>query len=306
MDGEQATYRFDLGSNDEANTLEVRRGGWILGQRVGATPQDSAKLGPTQNWTSAVATSLSSLEHLHGLLVPGAPLFVRAISERGKYSEYDSYEWAATVVDSEIPFQTANRTFFSNSWEDFGIGWRRSGVVTPNATLTGCQVTTSTLFPQGYLEFSGSNLTATYTTADPLVEVDQRAEWFYNSAFCIAEQIWPTTWADAGYPFDEPEAQWTWEGPLNELGGGDDPGRVSLKIEFRTLDEDDTYSAWQAYSPGKVRCQHVQWRLSFTRPTTSYQIRIYRFSTELLRIPRQRFERSGIQYFAEHQIFGRT
>lgn len=81
---------------------------------------------------------------------------------------------------------------------------------------------------------------------------------------------------------------------------------MSLKIEFRTLDEDDTYSAWQAYSPGKVRCQHVQWRLSFTRPTTSYQIRIYRFSTELLRIPRQRFERSGIQYFAEHQIFGRT
>ena len=306
MDGEQAAYRFELGSNDEASTLEVRRGGWILGQRVGATPQDSAKLGPTQNWTSAVATSVSNLEHLHGLLVPGAPLFVRAISERGKYSEYDSYEWAATVVDSEIPFQTTNRTFFSNSWEDFGIGWRRSGAVIPNATLTGCQVTTSTLFQKGYLEFSGSNLTATYETADPLVEVDQRAEWFYNSAFCIAEQIWPTTWADATYPFDDAEAQWTWEGPLNELGNGDDPGRVSLKIEFRTLDEDDTYSAWQAYSPGKVRCQHVQWRLSFTRPTTSYQIRIYRFSTELLRIPRQRFERSGIQYFAEHQIFGRT
>jgi hypothetical protein len=79
-----------------------------------------------------------------------------------------------------------------------------------------------------------------------------------------------------------------------------------VKIEFRTLDEDDTYSDFQAYTPGKVRCQHVQWRLTMTRPSTAHQVRIYRFSTQLLRIPRQRFERSGLQFFVEHQIFGRT
>jgi hypothetical protein len=305
LDGEQATYRFTPGSLEQSSTIEIRRGCWLLGQRVGAVPQDIGKFGPTVNWTSVVATSVDNFEHLHGI-PEAAPYLIRAVSEKGKWSTHATMTWSPAPIDSEVPVDFTNRTFFSASWEDFGIGWRRSGAVTPNATLTNCQVTTSALFPQGYLEFTGSNLTATYETADPLVETDQRAEWFYNSAFCVAEQIWPTTWADATYSFDDVEAQWTWEGPLNTLENGDDPGRVSLKIEFRTLNEDDTYSGWQAYTPGKVRSQHVQWRLSFTRPTTSYQIRIYRFSTQLLRIPRQRFERSGIQYFAEHQIFGRT
>jgi hypothetical protein len=305
LDGELATYRVEPGSVDESTTLEIRRGGWLLGQRVGAMPQDSGKFGPTANWTSAVATSVSAGEHLHGIGQAGQ-LFVRAVSERNKWSAADVVAWNPAPVDSEAIVDSSNSTYFTRSWEDYGIGWRRSGPVTPNATLTNCQVTTSILFPQGYLEFSGSNLTATYTTSDPLVLVDQRAEWFYNSAFFVGEQIWPTTWDDSAHVWDNGEAQWSWEGPLNKLAAADDLGRVDVKIEFRTFDEDDTYSDWQAYTPGKVRCQHVQWRLTMTRPSTAHQVRIYRFSTQLLRIPRQRFERSGLQFFVEHQIFGRT
>jgi hypothetical protein len=305
LDGELATYRVEPGSVDESTTLEIRRGGWLLGQRVGAMPQDSGKFGPTANWTSAVATSVSAREHLHGIGQAGQ-LFVRAVSERNKWSAADVVAWNPAPVDSEAIVDSSNSTYFTRSWEDYGIGWRRSGPVTPNATLTNCQVTTSILFPQGYLEFSGSNLTATYTTSDPLVLVDQRAEWFYNSAFFVGEQIWPTTWDDSAHVWDNGEAQWSWEGPLNKLAAADDLGRVDVKIEFRTFDEDDTYSDWQAYTPGKVRCQHVQWRLTMTRPSTAHQVRIYRFSTQLLRIPRQRFERSGLQFFVEHQIFGRT
>lgn len=178
--------------------------------------------------------------------------------------------------------------------------------MTPNATLAGCQVTTSALFPQGYLEFSGSNLTATYTTPTPLIEVDQRAEWFYNSAFAEAEQVWPQTWADNGLTYDDGEGQLTWEGPLAPVNVTDNPGRVTLKIECRTYDSEGGYSAWSEFTPGKVRCIFAEWRIVMTRPSTAYQVRVYRFSTQLLRIPRQRFERSGLQYFAEHQIFGRT
>ena len=267
---------------------------------------DTGKLGPTPNWASAVNTSLSAKNHLHGLALPGAQYFARAISPKGKLSPAAVTSWAPRVINAETVTDSGNNTYYTRSWEDYGIGWRRSGPVTPNATLSGCQVTTSTLFPQGYLEFSGSNLTATYTTASGLVPVDQRSEWWYNSAFAIVEQIWPTTWADATYPWDDNEAQWTWEGPMNTLENGDDPGRATCIIETRVMDEDGTYSDWQQQTPGKVRGIQAQWRLTMTRPTTAYNIRVYHFATQLMRIPRQRFERSGIQYFAEHQIFGRT
>ena len=306
MDGEQATYRVIPASMEQGSTLEIRRGGWILGQRVGSVPTDTGKLGPTPNWASAVNTSLSSFNHLHGLGLPGAQLVVRAISTKGKLSAADVIEWAPRVIDAESVVDSGNNTYYTRSWEDYGIGWRRSGAVFPNATLTNCQVTTSTLFPQGYLEFSGSNLTATYTTAPHVIPVDQRAEWWYNSAYATVEQIWPTTWADAEYGWDDVGQQWTWEGPLNTLENGDDPGRVTFIIETKVVDENGTESDWQQYTPGKVRGIYAYWRLTMTRPSTAYNIRVHHFATQLLRIPRQRFERSGIQYFAEHQIFGRT
>jgi hypothetical protein len=306
MDGEQATYRVVPASLEQGSTIEIRRGGWILGQRVGAVPIDTGKLGPTPNWASAVNTSLSAFNHLHGLGLPGAQLVVRAISNKGKYSTADVIEWAPRVIDAESVVDSGNNTYYTRSWEDFGIGWRRSGAVFPNSTLTNCQVTTSTLFPQGYLEFSGSNLTATYTTATHNIPVDQRAEWWYNSAYATVEQIWPTTWADATYGWDDVGQQWSWEGPLNTLENGDDPGRVTFIIETKAVDENGVESDWSQFTPGKVRGIYAYWRLTMTRPSTAYNIRVYHFATQLLRIPRQRFERSGLQYFAEHQIFGRT
>jgi hypothetical protein len=306
MDGEQATYRVVPASLEQGSTIEIRRGGWILGQRVGAVPTDTGKLGPTPNWASAVNTSLSAFNHLHGLGLPGAQLVVRAISNKGKYSTADVIEWAPRVIDAESVVDSGNNTYYTRSWEDFGIGWRRSGAVFPNSTLTNCQVTTSTLFPQGYLEFSGSNLTATYTTATHNIPVDQRAEWWYNSAYATVEQIWPTTWADATYGWDDVGQQWSWEGPLNTLENGDDPGRVTFIIETKAVDENGVESDWSQFTPGKVRGIYAYWRLTMTRPSTAYNIRVYHFATQLLRIPRQRFERSGLQYFAEHQIFGRT
>jgi hypothetical protein len=306
MDGEQATYRVVPASLEQGSTIEIRRGGWILGQRVGAVPIDTGKLGPTPNWASAVNTSLSAFNHLHGLGLPGAQLVVRAISNKGKYSAADVIEWAPRVIDAESVVDSGNNTYYTRSWEDFGIGWRRSGAVFPNSTLTNCQVTTSTLFPQGYLEFSGSNLTATYTTATHNIPVDQRAEWWYNSAYATVEQIWPTTWADATYGWDDVGQQWSWEGPLNTLENGDDPGRVTFMIETKAVDENGVESDWSQFTPGKVRGIYAYWRLTMTRPSTAYNIRVYHFATQLLRIPRQRFERSGLQYFAEHQIFGRT
>ena len=306
MDGEQATYRVTPASMEQGSTIEIRRGGWILGQRVGAVPPDTGKLGPIPNWASAVNTSLSAFNHLHGLGLPGAQLVVRAISNKGKYSAADVIEWAPRVIDAESVVDSGNNTYYTRSWEDYGIGWRRSGAVFPNATLTNCQVTTSTLFPQGYLEFSGSNLTATYTTATHVIPVDQRAEWWYNSAYATVEQIWPTTWADATYGWDDVGQQWSWEGPLNTLENGDDPGRVTFMIETKAVDENGVESDWSQFTPGKVRGIYAYWRLTMTRPSTAYNIRVYHFATQLLRIPRQRFERSGLQYFAEHQIFGRT
>lgn len=306
MDGEQATYRVVPASLEQGSTIEIRRGGWILGQRVGAVPTDTGKLGPTPNWASAVNTSLSAFNHLHGLGLPGAQLVVRAISNKGKYSTADVIEWAPRVIDAESVVDSGNNTYYTRSWEDFGIGWRRSGAVFPNSTLTNCQVTTSTLFPQGYLEFSGSNLTATYTTATHNIPVDQRAEWWYNSAYATVEQIWPTTWADATYGWDDVGQQWSWEGPLNTLENGDDPGRVTFIIETKAVDENGVESDWSQFTPGKVRGIYAYWRLTMTRPSTAYNIRVYHFATQLLRIPRQRFERSGLQYFAEHQIFGRA
>ena len=305
LDGEGAVYRIVRTNLDDSSTVEIRRGGWLLGSRIGSLPQGTGKLGPTANFCMAVSSSLHATSHLHGIM-PGNAHLARAVSERGKYSAAATYAWSPVFVEAEVPVQTANRTFFSNCWEDFGIGWRRSGAATPNATLTGCQVTTSTLFPRGYLEFSGTNLSATYTTPDSLIEVDQRAEWFYNSATVIAEQIWPQTWAEDTSAWGDDEGQMTWEGPLVQLPAALDVGRVTLRIEFRLYDGEGSYSDWTEYTPGKVRCVHAQWRLVMTRPSVNHQVRVYGFATQLLRIPRQRFERSGLQYFAEHQIFGRT
>lgn len=54
-------------------------------------------------------------------------------------------------------------------------------------------------------------------------------------------------------------------------------------------------SAWQAYKPGVYSFVALQWRVTFTRPDTAYQVQATGFGTRLSRIARQRFERSDVE-----------
>lgn len=284
--GDLAVYSW--ATVDGAASYDLKRGGWILGQPVATAVSGQSSFGPTPSWVSQAAGVPAILAQPR--------YFFRARSSLGAYSDAVIFPWTPRAIDSAALTDLIATAFSSQSWEVFGDKWKWDGATTPNATLTNLQRNAGL-----WLEFAGSALTATYETALPDFQKGDKPEIVYVSAFANADQVHPNTWATALGTWGDSD-QWTWEGPINLVDDGDDIGTCTLAIEVRFLDETYTWGNWQAYRPGKFQLVAAQFRLQVTRPTVDFDVRIRRFSTDLLRAPRPRWDRSPLKQFAE----GRT
>jgi hypothetical protein len=284
MQADKAVYTWITGDDRDAVSYELRRGGWVLGQTVFTAPHGATRHGPTEDFTTVSVITSPGFQQ-------GAPLVMRARSAHGRFSPPIAVQFSPRTLDGTSLIDYPSDSFASQEWRQFGAGWKKTSG-SPNATLTNLVVDS-----HGDLRFTGSSLTATYTTADPVVSTDSPKDDFYLSAFVQAQQIAPTTWSQAQWTWGQSDdLQFTWEGPINTIGDGLDAA-CTLSIEVRLLDANFLWTPWHAYKPSKVTCLLAQFRLSITRPSVDYDVRIRRFSTDVVRASLNRYERDALQVF---------
>jgi hypothetical protein len=284
MQGDQAVYDVTPQDAQDGVVHEIRRGGWILGQHVVSLPHGTLRFGPTPDFTTVVASSVTVGRSA------GAPLFVRARNGQGKWSDFALAYWGPRTLGGTSLTDLPEDYFTSTAWEDFGDGWKWDGATAPNATLTDLDRRAD-----GTLGFDGSALEATYETAFPQVLTTAIAEDVYVSAFVEAQQIHPLPIDSWDWPIDDPGGQWSLEGPLDEVQDGDDPGRCALSIWVRFLDASQTWSDWRPYKPSRVVCVAVQFRIEVSRPDVTFDVAISRFSTQLIRAQQTKYDADDLQ-----------
>ena len=272
--GFEATYTalFATAGVDEVRrpfrVVEFRRGGWICGQVIGRTLEGETSLTVTGDAFLPVGD------------VAVGRIYARARNRAGGWSDAASLDYTpALPLSAEDPsvFSAAGGT----EWEDFyGAGnWVPAAPEPGGATLSASLVDTA-----GYLEFTGANLTGTYTCAvEGLVPVStgqtREPRALFLTAAAEAVQVYPVAEADYAFATDSLDAQrWTPEGPLREEPV--DGRNVELRIEFR-LHDGDTFGPWRSFTPGVYVCVDAQLRLLAERFTTDHNINVTRFHSRI-------------------------
>ena len=191
-------------------------------------------------------------------------------------------------------------------WEtNAGGDWEFAVPATGNARTTGGLEQHA----DGYLEFTGSDLTGTYLTSWDdggllgVIDQSQPPTKMLVMAAVEAEQVHPTTIGDLGLTLGSLEAQrWTFEGPA-WLADGDTPN-CSLAIQIR-LNVDGTatgWTEWQPFACGVYEVVDFRLRLLATRPDATYNIKIHRFHTKV-GFPRRLLEEQDTRaLFARSEI----
>lgn len=287
-----AVYTWVPGSATETVAYELRRGGWILGQPVHLSGPGETSYGSSPSWATSAPLADGSR--------PAVPYYVRARARSGAISGAAKASWNPRATDYSAISDSYEQAFWSVSFEEFGNGWEWGDGTTPETTIADLAIDAG-----GWLKFDGSALTGTYTTPEPLLIAGVRSETVHLSAHVEGEQIHPLTWDDLPFTWGDATSCWTWEGPLDAIEDGEDAGRCTLSLEVRLKDEGGTWSNWQEYRPTRARCLSAQFRFTVTRPSTDFDVRIHRFSIDLQRVPRSRWERSNVQALAEGRVFRR-
>lgn len=241
----------------------LRRGGWILGQQIVSLPWGVDEFGPTRDWAGASANSFGE---------EGAPIYAARVTHNGVRSEVVSVDFEPEVDSLELDHYTAE----DYQWEDYGTGWTGGGFI-PAPALVDC-VATADWTGRKFLEFTGSALSATYTTVLGPALSGQRAREVYCEAVVVAEQVHPMPMVDA-FPFGvgAPESDsWTVEGPTTL-----DAPACKLWIEISV----DNGATWANYKPGVYVGKQIKFRMLMTRPNAEFNVRVYRFATRVRRVP---------------------
>jgi hypothetical protein len=285
--GGEAIYSWTRPNVDRGLKYEARRGGWILGQPVFANA-DGDEHGPTRNWSSGVANA-------GGVTDPVT--YLRAVSPAGQWSAHS----LVTFTPSAAGFVTLGNTDFeSKAWEDYGgTGLWHAGSA-PDTTLTDLQVT------GGILEFAGSALTGSFTTAIPLFSSDGTKaipRWCMVEAHAVAQQVHPLTLAGFPLPIGHPEMKrWTLEGPLYIATGETGNCTLGIAVSYQET-PGAAYTAFRRFTPGLYKVVAAQFKITVTRPATTYQVRISRFATRIRRLIRQNEERTALERYLQNTLF---
>jgi hypothetical protein len=209
------------------------------------------------------------------------------MSPAGQYSAA-----AALTFDPDVPgaFALSQYQHEVKAWQD---SWG-TGSLSNLVSATG---------PDGrtYLKFTGGALTGTYTTLAGVGLTVVRTRQAYVEAFVEADQVHP--WPVDQWPaLDSAEmSQWTLEGPLY-VSDSDTPN-CTLGLEINWTDDGSGSGGYVAFKPGVYRLQAAAFRITVTRPTTDYDVRIYRFHTRARRVALAHTSASGVQSALVSEVF---
>ncbi len=288
MNGELCEYV--VARDDLSHAVELRRGGWILGDRIATIPPGRLSTGPIASWASRFQAT-------------DPVIYARCLNSAGQYS--DAATLAASLSPSGARTVPSWITAGNINWAVYADGWRTiSAPPSSDPVITGFTVNDDAL--GDYLTFDGLSLTATYEAGYAAPSFDlvtaSKVTRCYVESWYEAEQSYPYTaeqleWA-AGDPL---ETRWTAEGPLSTVPG---EALCTLKIQVDYHDGTD-WSGWQDLSSGSVfSLTDIKFRLIATRPSTSHNVRIKRFVTRVRTQAAVNNERTPAKSALRASIFG--
>ena len=266
VEGNLATYLWRYSRDTGNQTVEIRRGGWTLGQLVGMSGPGVSSLGPLDNWAGSTAGPVK--------------LYAAVKSPTGGYSV------PLELSSSPVPDGAAapDATFPSETWETFGGGQWAPAVPGPSDPTLSVE---SEVGGTGDLRYATASAAAAspvtlYTSGDGVSVAGARtAAVHFIEAYLEATQEHPDVVANGGtVPTGREFLAWTTEGPLQLRP---DESNAEVWIEFR-INRDDTpagWGPWVRYAPGVHRLVDVQFRIRATRPSTAFGVSIAKLHTRL-------------------------
>jgi hypothetical protein len=244
--GTNAVYPVEFPAGQTPEGVEVRVGGWILGQKVVAALRDG-DLASSQ-WVFGANNAALDGPYTHQ---------VRSLLASGQVSAAATFE---NAVSAPIGMTVVSDTAHEDAW---GSG-----------TLTNLVVNAD-----GDLEFTGSELVGYFET--PALDLAVPCRWLVEIA-AKAEQRHPTLLQDMNEPLDSRVyANWLLEGPT----GGDDAQLSHISLEWNATTTGVLASTWSTTLPGEAYFRKTQFRVKVTRPTAAFDCRIKRFGVRVLQVP---------------------
>ncbi len=243
-----AVYPVTFPEGQTPEGVEVRVGGWLLGQKVSHALRDGDL--SSDQWVYGANNAALEGAYTHQ---------VRSLIGSGQVSA------AATFKNGDalpLGMTASSDIAHEDAW---GSG-----------TLDGMQVT------DGYLEFSsGTHTEGSFTT--PALDLGVACRWMLEIA-AQGEQWHPNTLEDMQEPLgSRVYANWLLEGPT----GGDDAVMSRLSLEWLPTDTATLpgSTAWATVRPGEVYFRKAKFRVRVVRPRSQYNCKIRRFGVRVLDLP---------------------
>lgn len=277
VSGERTVVTLTGAESASAASWEARRGGWILGQPMGASATSVIDSGQGFVGTK---TNAAGMERPR--------IYARAVYGNGQLGPSCELEEASPPAAGQL-VNLVDVNMEDQTW---------------SGTLTSLQVESSRsdsaylpIQDRGTkLKWSGSSLTATY---QPQTISAREPQWFYVQAHVDGYQESPITMETPLEVADAYAHSVTVEGPIAPQVGSE--SNVVMTIEERHTDASafDGSEVWSEYRPGRYYARNMDLRVSLTRTSTDYDVRLRRMSIRATKVPVDR------QDFLQLQVFGR-
>lgn len=251
------TYAWDLPANAPALVVEARAGGWSLGRVIFTSSRGDRSFGPTPNWSAGRIT-------------------LRSMNAAGRYSDPVTLDLDTSDVDRNSDATDVDPVLGAIEWADYEDGWiDDSSHSSPKPVMVDLARDAD-----GFLSFSGSSLTASYTTSDPTdgFTYGRTRREVYVEANCLAFEAIATTGDALTVPPDDPRAA-ILSGDGFSHNRAEFSSGVTLSVEARISRDGTSWGAWREFHPGLIQCVAVQFRITITRASTDFDVQIRSFKT---------------------------
>lgn len=257
VDGYAEMYQTALGEDTRIAGMEGRIGGWIISTPAfSADPEVETVL--SQQVTISATNSAGEINF---------PLVTRAFLATGFYGK------AQVTTDDTVAFQDGSDTVDDVTEDDY-----TNRLALPLDIVTG----------GGNLQWSGSSssLGPVYVPLQNNIDVSKSYTTGTNLArrvFVTAQiqgyQVRPETLADMAFTLGSQEAKrWSLEGPMDDRDSATENAKVEIEWRWTSGDASTISSkSWRPFKNQEVFLRFAQFRLKWTRPTTSYNVRLQRF-----------------------------
>ena len=231
------------------NAVEGRIGGWILGS-------PAYQLSPDQAYAETSRTLVGQASTPTG--DTGMRLFSRVRTASGYYGRL-----AELLGEDQIP----------------DVGYTKSVATEDNYATNGTKSSELAISSNVLTWDAGSSaLTGTYTPTQITLSSAQRV---FANCQVAGVQIRPETLGDCTFALgDAVGARWSLEGPMDDLAGDNTTVKIQWKYGSSSLS-----STFTDFEPGEVYAKVMLFKITFTRPKSTYDMRITRVLSQALTLP---------------------